>query len=97
MISYEMLLLGHMRGEPRSDPREQQCPWLPQLECHQRSWGSETDLCEFRREWGGCPVAEWLSSCAPLQVGQCFVGSNPGRGRGTAHQTMLRRRPTCHY
>ena len=45
---------------------------------------------------GAGPVAEWLSSCAPLQAAQCFVGSNPGRGRGTAHQTTLRQRPTCH-
>ena len=31
-------------------------------------------------------MAEWLSSRAPLQAAQCFVGSNPGRGHGTAHQ-----------
>ena len=31
-------------------------------------------------------MAEWLISHAPLQVAQCFVGSNPGRGHGTAHQ-----------
>ena len=30
-------------------------------------------------------MAEWLSSRAPLQVAQCFVGSNPGRGHGAAH------------
>ena len=42
------------------------------------------------------PVAEWLSSCAPLQAAQCSVGSNPGRGHSTAHQTTLRQRPTCH-
>ena len=41
-------------------------------------------------------MAEWLSSRAPLQAAQCFVGSNPGRGDGTAHQTTLRRCPTCH-
>uniref|UniRef100_A0A9L0TR11 Ankyrin repeat and death domain containing 1B n=1 Tax=Equus caballus TaxID=9796 RepID=A0A9L0TR11_HORSE len=45
---------------------------------------------------GAGPVAEWLGSRAPLQAAQCFVGSNPGRGHGTAHQTTLRRRPTCH-
>ena len=30
----------------------------------------------YKREedWAG-PVAEWLSSCAPLQAAQCFVGS----------------------
>ena len=39
------------------------------------------------------PVAEWLSSCAPLQAAQCFVGWNPGRGHGAAHQTTLRQRP----
>ena len=44
---------------------------------------------------GAGPMAEWLSSRAPLQAAQCFVGSNPGRRHGTAHQTMLRRRPTC--
>ena len=45
---------------------------------------------------GAGPVAEWLSSHAPLQAAQCFVGSNPGRGHGTAHQTTLRQRPTSH-
>ena len=45
---------------------------------------------------GAGPVAQWLSSCAPLQAAQCFVSSNPGRGHGTAHQTTLRQRPTCH-
>ena len=45
---------------------------------------------------GAGPVAEWLSSCAPLQAAQCFVGSNPGRGHGTARQTTRRQRPTCH-
>ena len=43
---------------------------------------------------GAGPVAEWLSSRTPLQPAQCFVGSNPGRGHGTAHQTTLRQRPT---
>ena len=42
------------------------------------------------------PVAEWLSSRAPLQAAQCFLSSNPGRGHGTAHQTTLRQRPTYH-
>ena len=42
------------------------------------------------------PVAEWLSLRAPLKAAQCFVGSNPGRGHGTAHRTTLRQRPTCH-
>ena len=42
------------------------------------------------------PMAKWLSWRTPLQAGQCFIGSNPRRGHGTAHQTMLRQRPTCH-
>ena len=48
------------------------------------------------RHLGAGPVAEWLSSRAPLQAAQCFVGSDPGRGHGTAHQAMLRQRPTYH-
>ena len=49
-----------------------------------------------KQESGAGPVAEWLSSRALLQAAQCFVGLNPGRGHGTAHQTTLRQRPTCH-
>ena len=45
---------------------------------------------------GAGPVAEWLSLHTPLQVAQCFVGLDPGHGHGTAHQAMLRQRPTCH-
>ena len=45
---------------------------------------------------GAGPVAEWLSSHAPLQAAQCFVGSNPGHEHGTAHQATLRQHPTCH-
>ncbi|XP_070359176.1 muscleblind-like protein 3 isoform X6 [Equus asinus] len=30
------------------------------------------------------------------QAAQCLVGSNPGRGHGTAHLATLRQRPTCH-
>ena len=44
----------------------------------------------------GWPLAEWLSARAPLQAAQCFVGSNPGRGHGTAHQATLRQGLTCH-
>ena len=42
------------------------------------------------------PVAEWLSSRAPLQAAQCFIGSNPGHGHGAAHWATLRWRPTCY-
>ena len=37
-----------------------------------------------------------LFKMAPCQAAQCFVGSNPGRGHDTVHQTTLRQRPTCH-
>ena len=52
-------------------------------------WGERSIL-------GAGPVAECLSSRALLQAARCFVGSDPGRGHGTAHQTMLRQRPTGH-
>ena len=48
------------------------------------------------KRMGAGPVADWLGSRAPLQAAQCFVGSNPGRGHGTARQTTLRQRPTYH-
>ena len=60
-----------------------------------QDWKWRKDLSESCA-CGAGPVAEWLSSCAPLQAAQCFVGSNPGCGHGTAHQTTLRQRPTCH-
>ena len=55
-------------------------------------------LIEFLKDMttGAGPGAEWLSSRAPLLAAQCFIGSNPGCGHGTAHQTTLRQRPTCH-
>ena len=43
------------------------------------------DIYFIKNIWGAGPVAEWLSSCTPVQVAQCFVGSNPGCGHGTAH------------
>ena len=45
---------------------------------------------------GAGPVAEWLSSRTLLQAAHCFISLNPVHGHGTAHQTMLRQRPTCH-
>ena len=40
-----------------------------------------------RQQEGLAPwPAEWLSSHTPVQAAQCFVGSNPGRGYGTAHK-----------
>ena len=58
---------------------------------------SEEMKCFIKRILAGAgPVAEWLSLRAPLQAVQCFVGSNPGRGHDTAHQTTLRQRPTYH-
>ena len=71
-----------------------------------KEWGEEkrkSAICclsietlKSKAQRGAGPVAEWLSLCAPLQAAQCFLSSNPGRGHGTAHQTTLRQRPTCH-
>ena len=43
---------------------------------------------------GAGPVAEWLSSRAPLQAAWCFAGLNAGRGHGTAHRATTRRTHT---
>ena len=69
--------------------------WLPNSSLHMTVYESPGVLLKIQITGAG-PVAEWLSSRAPLQAAQCFVGSNPGRGHGTAHQTTLRQRPTCH-
>ena len=71
------------------------------MECHGMTPMSPLPLAVIIKglnliELGTGPLAEWLSSRAPLQAAQCFLGLNPGRGHGTAHQTMLRRHPTCH-
>ena len=70
--------------------------WGPQ---YTRDWisGNKDYLYSQNSERKGAdPIAEWLNSHTPLQMAQCFVGSNPGRGYGTAHQATLRHRPTCH-
>ena len=41
-------------------------------------------------------MAEGLSSCTLLSAAWGFTHSDPGLGHGTAHQTTLRWRPTCH-
>ena len=45
---------------------------------------------------GASPVANWLSSHAPLWAAQGFADLNPGCRHGTAHQAMLRQHPTYH-
>ena len=42
--------------------------------------------------------APWLSGKFPhsASAAEGFVGSDPGHENGTAHQAMLRWRPTCH-
>ena len=66
--------------------------WVESIYQHGNNWR----LKNMESFLGAGPLAKWLSSRAPLQEAQCFVGSNPGRGHGTAHQTTLRQRPTCH-
>ena len=50
-------------------------------------------LWKTSRGWPGGQVVKFRRSAAG---GQCFVGSNPGSGHGTANQITLRRCPTCH-
>ena len=45
---------------------------------------------------GASPMAEWLSSHTLIGRTRGFAVLDPGCGHGTAHQAMLRRRPTCH-
>ena len=45
---------------------------------------------------GGWPRGQVVKFAHSAEAAQCFDGSNPGRGHGTAHQTTLRQRPTCH-
>ena len=45
------------------------------------------------RAWPRGRVVKFMHSAL---VAQGFAGSDPGRGHGTAHQSMLRWRPTCH-
>uniref|UniRef100_A0A9L0JIC8 TATA-box binding protein associated factor, RNA polymerase I subunit B n=1 Tax=Equus asinus TaxID=9793 RepID=A0A9L0JIC8_EQUAS len=61
---------------------------------------------EFKERCTQCAAVSWgltdegkyyCTSCHNVtEAAQYFVGSNPGRGHGTAHQTTLRQRPTCH-
>ena len=40
-------------------------------------------------------MAEWLFVCSAW-VAWGFISSDPGHRPSTAHQAMLRQRPTCH-
>ena len=44
----------------------------------------------------GQPHGQVVKFLRSASVAQGFVGSDPGRGHGTARQVMLRRHPTCH-
>ena len=57
---------------------------------------SKSRLSIDKNKIGAGPMDQWLSSHAPLQAAQCFIGSNPGWGHDSAHQAMLRKHPTCH-
>ena len=61
-----------------------QCRWWRKIATRKRRcpWG-----------WPRGPAVKFARS---LQAAQCFVGSYPGCGHDTAHQTTLRQRPTCH-
>ena len=44
----------------------------------------------------GRPCGRVVKFSHSAVAAQGFTSSDPGRGRGTAHQAMLRRCPTCH-
>ncbi|XP_070376698.1 serine/threonine-protein kinase Nek5 isoform X3 [Equus asinus] len=44
----------------------------------------------------GQPRGRVVKFTRSASAAQGFTGSNPGRGHGAAHQTMLRQCPTCH-
>ena len=100
---------GREKGESRMTPRIELL--LPEMRKNERIGLGENSVLNTKMKVrlsylttkikitinsGAGPVAEWLSSRAPLQAAQCFIGLNPGRGHDTAHQTTLRQRPTCH-
>ena len=43
---------------------------------------------------GGRPCGRVVKFAHSASEAQSFAGSNPGHGHGTAHQAMLRQRPT---
>ena len=45
---------------------------------------------------GGWPRGLVVKFAYSTLAAQGFTGSNPGHGRGTVHQAMLRLHPTCH-
>ena len=51
--------------------------------------------CVFKKfTFGGQPRGPVVKFACSTSQAQGFAGSNPGRGRGTAHQAMLRQQPT---
>ena len=44
----------------------------------------------------GQPRGRVVKFACSASLAQGFTGLDPGHGHGTAHQAMLRRRPTCH-
>ena len=44
----------------------------------------------------GRPCGRVVKFACSAAAAQGFTGSNPGHGRDTAHQAMLRRHPVCH-
>ena len=54
-----------------------------------------TEITEKLRMWFlGPPRGRVVKNAHSASVAQGFAGLDPGRGHGTAHQAMLRRRPT---
>ena len=50
----------------------------------------------LKKKVGGLPHGRVVKFTHSTSVAQGFASLDPGHGPGTAHQAMLRGRPTCH-
>ena len=62
-------------------------------EAQQKAKDSKNTRKKITGGWPCGRVAKFMHSASAAQG---FTRSDPGRGHGTAHQAMLRQRPTCH-
>ena len=68
--------------------------WLMWL--HRCSMSFYSLMLKLKTVFPGRPCGRVVKFTHFASATQGFAGSNPGRGHGTGHQAMLKRRPTCH-
>ena len=78
--------------------RETQEKFLLRMYTSQRTMAKRTNTYVLHKNiiHKGWPRGRGVKFTCSAAVAQGFVGLDPGCGHGTAHQAMLRRRPTCH-